>query len=311
MAIFTRDSIVIANQESGKITMPQDEDILNYGTPSSLTVSSGDEIDHTGETVTQNNVSFWNESNFTDGDLDSFSNSSVPPNQESWVKIDYGSSALRSIKWKNFTGTSAGSTYTLEYSDNDSDWTTESTSSSFTGQFDLTITKSFRYLRLRINAAGGGLQWYIYEAWKYLEETESVLFDDNTDFAFKTDEETNPTITVDCTGADVNLVQLAYFFSDTGTETELTIDIATDAAPTTWINVRTILTSLFISGQYNYIRFNSTVGRYIRIRGNSGNSLSLACNEIKYKSVSSNELASGHIHLTIDETNSTLAIDGA
>lgn len=140
---------------------------------------------------------------------------------------------------------------------------------------------------------------------------DGYLRDDSTTTFFRSTSETNPDVVLDCAGADINLVALAIFYKSDTSDTQLTIDVATDAASTTWITKRTINTSLFTAEQWNYIRFNVSTARYIRIRGNSGNSAKLSFYETKYRSSSSNEIAAGHTHITIDETKAILPLDGA
>jgi len=141
----------------------------------------------------------------------------------------------------------------------------------------------------------------------------SNAVDDNTATYWKSDSETNPNIYVDLTNAasDVNLSQLALYPNADSTETQIKVQYGTNAGGTgSWTDLRTINYSDLTNGQYNYIRFNNVIGRYVRIYGNNGAAKVLALNEIKTYEPADADVRNLHGHLSISNSDTSLALDG-
>ena len=105
--------------------------------------------------------------------------------------------------------------------------------------------------------------------------------------------------------------QLAYYANSATTESQIKLQYATNAGGvSSWNDLRTINTSDLTNGQYNYIRFNNAVGRYLRVYGNSGASGVLAINELKVQEPSDSVVANTHGHLGISNSDTSLNLDG-
>ena len=61
---------------------------------------------------------------------------------------------------------------------------------------------------------------------------------------------------------------------------------------------------------YNFIRFNTTTARYIRIYGSSNSSLVLSAAEIKVQKKTDAELLISHGHLAISNSDTGIELDG-
>ena len=131
--------------------------------------------------------------------------------------------------------------------------------------------------------------------------------DDNTSTVWKTDASTNPFIYADM-GSAVNLCAIAWYNDAATTETTVKIQTSTDAS--SWTDKRTILTSNLVASVYNFIRFNTTTARYIRIYGSSGSSLVLSAAEIKVQKKTDAELLISHGHLAISNSDTGIELDG-
>ena len=131
--------------------------------------------------------------------------------------------------------------------------------------------------------------------------------DDNTSTVWKTNASTNPFIYADM-GAAVNLCAIAWYNDAATTETTVKIQTSTDAS--SWTDKRTILTSNLVASVYNFIRFNTTTARYIRIYGTSGSSLVLSAAEIKVQKKTDAELLISHGHLAISNSDTGIELDG-
>jgi hypothetical protein len=139
--------------------------------------------------------------------------------------------------------------------------------------------------------------------------TGSKAVDGSTSTTWISDAETNPAIYVDM-GASVNTVGMALYASSSNAETEFQIRVSTDASFAAGEAVRTITVSNLTNGQYNYIRWNVAVGRYVQVYGNGGASNIMAITEIAvYKRTDAEILADLGI-LTISPTDTSLALDG-
>ena len=131
--------------------------------------------------------------------------------------------------------------------------------------------------------------------------------DDNTSTVWKTNASTNPFIYADM-GAAVNLCAIAWYNDAATTETTVKIQTSTDAS--SWTDKRTILTSNLVASVYNFIRFNTTTARYIRIYGTSGSSLVLSAAEIKVQKQTDAVLLLSHGHLAISNSDTGIELDG-
>ena len=131
--------------------------------------------------------------------------------------------------------------------------------------------------------------------------------DDNTSTVWKTNASTNPFIYADM-GAAVNLCAIAWYNDAATTETTVKIQTSTDAS--SWTDKRTILTSNLVASVYNFIRFNTTTARYIRIYGSSNSSLVLSAAEIKVQKKTDAELLLSHGHLAISNSDTGIELDG-
>ena len=88
-------------------------------------------------------------------------------------------------------------------------------------------------------------------------------------------------------------------------------DDASEITVGDWTTVRTVTTSNLTNGSYNYIRINPTTARYVRIYGNSGNSLKMAISELKVKNgLSDNDFLLAHGHGIISTTDTSIGLDG-
>jgi len=131
--------------------------------------------------------------------------------------------------------------------------------------------------------------------------------DDNTSTVWKTNAETNPFIYADM-GSAVNLCAIAWYNDAATTETTVKIQTSTDAS--SWTDKRTILTSNLVASVYNFIRFNTTTARYIRIYGSSNSSLVLSAAEIRVQKKTDAELLISHGHLAISNSDTGIELDG-
>jgi len=131
--------------------------------------------------------------------------------------------------------------------------------------------------------------------------------DDNTGTVWKTNASTNPFIYADM-GSAVNLCAIAWYNNAATTETTVKIQTSTDAS--SWTDKRTVLTSNLVASVYNFIRFNTTTARYIRIYGSSGSSLVLSAAEIKVQKKTDSELLISHGHLPISNSDTGIELDG-
>jgi len=135
----------------------------------------------------------------------------------------------------------------------------------------------------------------------------SNAVDNNTATYWQSNSETNPNIYVDL-GSNKNFNGLAIYPNSETTETEIKLQISTSTSFST--TSRTITVSNLTNGEYNYVRWNNILGRYVRIYGSSGDSKILAINEIKTLSYTDDELTFEHGHLPISSTDTSLALNG-
>jgi len=131
----------------------------------------------------------------------------------------------------------------------------------------------------------------------------SNTIDGNTATKWISESEANPNIYVDMGSASTCSNIAVYPNSDT-TETEVTIQSSTDAV--SWTTKRTILTSNWSNGAYNYIRFNNVSARYWRVYGNSGATRVLSINEIAVKTETAADVGDKHGHLSISTSDTSL-----
>ncbi len=136
------------------------------------------------------------------------------------------------------------------------------------------------------------------------------MISDNTATVWKSAAEVNPAIYVDMGGSALNVLGVAIYWSSESTETEIAIRISTDITFTSGENTRTILVTALTAGAWNYIRFNLKNARYMQIYGNSGASVILAINELKYLTKTDSEVLADLGILEISPTDTSLALDG-
>jgi hypothetical protein len=139
------------------------------------------------------------------------------------------------------------------------------------------------------------------------------LIDGDTSTVWKSTNENNPNVYVDCTGTstDTNLSQMALWANSDTTATEIKIQYSTNAgAAASWTDLRTIPVSDLTNGQYNYIRWNNQSGRFVRVYATDAGNTILAFNQIKVFEPSDSATASQHGHLGISATDTTLNLDG-
>ena len=111
-------------------------------------------------------------------------------------------------------------------------------------------------------------------------------------------------------GETNNFVGVALFWNVATTETEIQIRVSSDNTFTSGEAVRTITESNLVAGQFNFIRFNVAIGRFLQIFGNSGASVVMAINEIKDLVKTDSEILADLGILTISPTDTSLALDG-
>jgi hypothetical protein len=121
----------------------------------------------------------------------------------------------------------------------------------------------------------------------------------------KTQQETAPYISVGISSTtDVEGVSI---YLDSG-NTETQFDIQTSTDNSNWTKKRTILTSNLTAGQWNFVRINIHLARYIKILGSSGNSKVMSINELKILHTQS--LNVNHGHSIIDKDDNSLGLNG-
>ena len=74
-----------------------------------------------------------------------------------------------------------------------------------------------------------------------------------------------------------------------------------------WIHVLLNLTN----DAWNFIRFPSTIARYVKIYGSSGESKVLSFEEIKVLKETDSQLVTSHGHENISTTSTTTGLDGS
>ena len=135
----------------------------------------------------------------------------------------------------------------------------------------------------------------------------SNAVDNDTATYWESTSETNPNIYVDL-GSNKNCGNMAIWWNSNSTETQIKLQSSTNAS--SWDDLRTINVTSLTAGQYNYIRFNLATARYFRIYGNSGSAYVMAINEIKNTEFTVDSVATGHGHLAISNSDTSLALDG-
>lgn len=137
----------------------------------------------------------------------------------------------------------------------------------------------------------------------------SQVRDGNTTTRATTNAENNPYIYLDM-GSALNLCAVALYYDGTNTtETQVKLQVSTDA--NTWTDKRTINTSAFTNGAYNYCRFNIAGGyRYLRIYGNSGTSKVLSIYEAKVMTKTDAQIFADLGILEISTSDTSLDLDG-
>jgi hypothetical protein len=138
-------------------------------------------------------------------------------------------------------------------------------------------------------------------------QSASNVVDDDTATYWESNSEANPWVYVNL-GSAKNCGNMAVYWKSTSTETQIKLQSSTNASA--WTDLRTINVSDLTAGQYNYIRFNTKTAQYFRVYGNSGSSVVMAINEIKNTEFTDGAVATGHGHLDISSSDTSLALDG-
>jgi hypothetical protein len=138
-------------------------------------------------------------------------------------------------------------------------------------------------------------------------QSASNVVDDDTATYWESNSEANPWVYVNL-GSAKNCGNMAVYWKSTSTETQIKLQSSTNASA--WTDLRTINVSDLTAGQYNYIRFNTKTAQYFRVYGNSGSTVVMAINEIKNTEFTDGAVATGHGHLDISSSDTSLALDG-
>ncbi|MCH7649454.1 MAG: hypothetical protein IIA83_12725 [Thaumarchaeota archaeon] len=135
----------------------------------------------------------------------------------------------------------------------------------------------------------------------------SRAIDNDTAKRAETNSENNPNYYFDM-ASSLFLCAIAIYPHANTTETEIKIQSSPDAAA--WTDERKITVSKLTNGQWNYIRLNLVSARYLRAYGNSGTAKILSYSEVKILTKTEAEIDLNHGHLAIDETDTTIDLDG-
>ena len=131
--------------------------------------------------------------------------------------------------------------------------------------------------------------------------------DDNASTQCQTDAGANQWLKADY-GSLVNFGGLAIYKGSANTETQWKLQASTDDSA--WTDLRTQNTSDYSGSGYDYVRFNVINARYIRVYGNSGSSAVVALNEIKSLQYTDAQIVTGHGHLGISSSDTSLGMNG-
>lgn len=284
-----------------------DEVIGNHTSPSGATSSSNASVDiaHTLNAPTTS-MGYTNGG----GQATAFALGTSPVFSPSQTSTSYSFSTT-SQNW------SSGRCYAEYSNDGGSTWTQFATLSA-NGTDSGTLVVQFNRIRIM-----GYRQWYQWTA--YYDPTASLFYSDDVLPAhvfsgtqgttwgeyWTSTQETNPFIYVDM-GSSTFTSQVAIYHNSTDT-TETEYQIQTSDNASTWTTRRTINVSDLTNDSWNFIRFNPTNARYVRVYGSSGNSLVMSIDEIKVLKgidVTTATNIQNHGHLTISATDTTLSLEG-
>ncbi|PBO85766.1 MAG: hypothetical protein COA77_02570 [Thaumarchaeota archaeon] len=166
-------------------------------------------------------------------------------------------------------------------------------------------------------SASGGLNGAVDDVqfWNGINKTEmlagsgSEVFDDSTGTKWNSNVETNPAVYIDL-GSSKNILGVAIHLHADNTETEFKIRCSADTSFSDAENVRTITVSNLTAGAWKFIRFNLKYKRYLQIYGSSGSSLVMAISEIKYLTMTDNDLKNDEGILEISSSDTSIGLDG-
>jgi hypothetical protein len=205
------------------------------------------------------------------------------------------------------------------------------TNSSYTGTPAFTHTDSsdvsgitdlryFAIYNVNGSSSGAAAASFDFDDFEFFNDTNSVIptvthtaalaIDDDTSTRWQSNAETNPNIYVDM-GANANLTHVAlYPTTSYTTETEFTVQTS-QSAGSGYTTKRTIDFSNLTNDAWNFIRFPSTIARYVKIYGSSGESKVLSFEEIKVLKETDSQLVTSHGHENISTTSTTTGLDGS
>ena len=109
-------------------------------------------------------------------------------------------------------------------------------------------------------------------------------------------------------GSIQNIGGIQFWNHANMTETEVLIQVSEDGS--TWETMRTVTVSNMTVGEFTHWRFKVRRARYVRIYGNSGNSLKLAFNECEYLTFTDSEMAVMSGRKDLSSTSTTTGEDG-
>lgn len=130
----------------------------------------------------------------------------------------------------------------------------------------------------------------------------SNAIDNDTGTNWQSDSEANPNIYVDV-GANSNLSAVALYKTSADTTTQVVIQTSTNA--TDWTTRRTITSTDITAGAYTYWRFNLAIGRYVRIRSNTGTNI-MGYAEIKVLEPTDQQIGVNGYFLSISSSDTSL-----
>ena len=137
--------------------------------------------------------------------------------------------------------------------------------------------------------------------------TASNNVDNDTATIAKTNSEANAWIAIGLASSS-NITQVAIYLDSATTETEIKIQTSPDNS--VWTDKRTITVSNLSTGAWNYIRMNNVTAQYLRVYGSSGVSKIIAIGETKIMTATDGQVATGHGHLAISSSDTSLALNG-
>ena len=307
---------------SSSISYAYSQNIADYTTPTTVTSSSDGSSTATYPTSASGSGGYngyANIANSYDGnDATDVNNAiiyrtDIPAWLTSTATWDWGSSQTGNLRilYKEYRATEANSSF--QYSDNGSSWTTllnTNTGANNVNVDYLSSSITWRYVRVNRSITSGtynnNYTLSVYEISKYAPSTPN-LYDDNTTTISKTTAEANPSFTADM-GSSTECSHYAIYMEADSDETQYVIQYSNDDV--TYTTLRTINSTDLTNGAWNYIRFNPVNARYIRIRGNSGNTKTLSATQIKVLNGITDTVAS-HEHLEIDTADTSLTLGGS